>query len=87
MVGIGHATGRPAPSSSLGDLGATTVPTGVYAATSDFGPGADGLTRRIGRAARELAELTTGTRAPRPTLEPELVPFADLLAASSGKEP
>ena len=68
-------------------LGATTVPTGVYAATSDFGPGADGLTRRIGRAARELAELTTGTRAPRPTLEPELVPFADLLAASSGKEP
>ena len=68
-------------------LGATTVPTSVYAATSDFGPGADGLTRRIERASRELAELTTGTRAQRPPLEPELVPFADLLAAGGGKEP
>jgi FMN reductase len=68
-------------------LGALTVPTGVYAATSDFGPGAAGLTRRIERAARELAELTTGARAARPPLEPELVPFADLLAAGGGKEP
>ena len=68
-------------------LGAMTVPTGVYAATADFGPGADGLTRRIERASRELAELTTGTQAPRAPREPEFIPFADLLAASGGTEP
>lgn len=39
-------------------LGALTVPTGVYAATSDFGgAGAAGLTERIERAAAELAHL------------------------------
>lgn len=39
-------------------LGALTVPTGVYAATSDFGgPGAAALSERIQRATAELAEL------------------------------
>lgn len=37
---------------------AITVPTGVFAATDDFGgAGADGLTARIERAAQELARL------------------------------
>lgn len=40
-------------------LGATTVPTGVYAATSDFGVETVMLERRIERAASELAVLTT----------------------------
>lgn len=39
-------------------LGAVTVPTGVYAATSDFGgPGATALAARIDRAAGELVAL------------------------------
>lgn len=40
-------------------LGATTVPTGIYAATSDFGDDALGLERRVRRATTELALLTT----------------------------
>lgn len=47
-------------------LGAPTVPTGVYAATSDFGVGSPALTTRVDRAAGELAALVRGTtRAPR----------------------
>ncbi|WP_404371711.1 FMN reductase [Kytococcus sedentarius] len=41
-------------------LGAATVPTGVYAATSDFGDDTLALDRRIDRAASELAALTAG---------------------------
>ena len=42
-------------------LGAVTVPTGVYAATADFGgPGAAALAARIERAASELAGLVAG---------------------------
>lgn len=40
-------------------LGAATVPTAVYAATHDFGEGSPELTRRIERAAQELATLTS----------------------------
>jgi len=62
-------------------LGALTVPTGVYAATSDFGgAGSAALADRIGRAAHELAALVAAGAA-RPAPDPELVPFADLLTA------
>ncbi|GAB95899.1 FMN reductase [Kineosphaera limosa] len=48
-------------------LGALAVPTGVYAATSDFGgPGASALTDRIARAARELSAITAGPAAAVP---------------------
>lgn len=50
-------------------LRALIVPTGVFAATEDFGSTAAGpLDERIGRAASELAMLVTGARTPpRPT--------------------
>lgn len=38
-------------------LGLVTVPTGVYAATSDFGAGTEALAGRIDRAVRELVRL------------------------------
>jgi len=64
-------------------LGALTVPTGVYAATADFGgEGSAPLAARVDRAAAELAALLAGTRG-RPAAGPEVVPFADLLAATS----
>lgn len=61
-------------------LGASTVPTGVYAATSDFG-GADapGLATRIDRAAAQLASMVTGRRQSR-SAGPAVVPFAQMLA-------
>lgn len=63
-------------------LGALTVPTGVYAATSDFGgEGAPRLAERIDRAAGELAALVSGA-ARRTAIEPEVVPFEDMLAAT-----
>jgi FMN reductase len=44
-------------------LHAVVVPTGVFAATDDFGgPGSDELTGRIGRAASELAALVVADR-------------------------
>ena len=63
------------------------VPTGVFAATEDFGaaggPGRS-LTERIHRAAGELAGLLGGRAAPAPMLSPqpaaaEVTPFAELL--------
>jgi FMN reductase len=61
-------------------LGALTMPTGVYAATADFGgEGSAALADRIRRAAGELAELVAGSPA-RVSPDPGLVPFADLLA-------
>lgn len=64
-------------------LGAVTVPTGVYAATGDFGGRGSGrLATRIDRAAAELAGLMAGA-VPRATAPEGLVPFADLLAASA----
>lgn len=42
-------------------LGALTVPTGVYAATADFGgDGSAALAERVTRAARQLVRLTAG---------------------------
>ncbi|MBQ0828870.1 CE1759 family FMN reductase [Streptomyces tagetis] len=62
-------------------LKAVVVPTGVYAASEDWG--AEGLDARIGRAAGELAALTRGRAAGRPAPADDLavVPFADQLAA------
>lgn len=43
-------------------LSAVVVPTGVFAATDDFGgPGAEALTARVARAAAELAALVVAT--------------------------
>jgi FMN reductase len=68
-------------------LKALPVPTGVYAATEDFGNTADGsLARRVERAAAELANAVTlapVTARPR-TIEDEFAdptPFEDLLRA------
>ncbi|MFF7469157.1 CE1759 family FMN reductase [Streptomyces sp. NPDC008092] len=61
-------------------LRAVVVPTGVYAASEDWG--AEGLEGRVERAAGELAGLMRGLSAARPA-EPEslpVVPFAEQLA-------
>ncbi|MFE7173394.1 FMN reductase [Streptomyces sp. NPDC057616] len=61
-------------------LRAVVVPTGVYAASEDWG--AEGLDDRIERAAGELAALMTGLSASRPVKDEfTVVPFADQLAA------
>jgi FMN reductase len=64
-------------------LHATVVPTGVFAASEDFGSTADGaLSERVDRAARELADLLAGTR-PSGPVDPfdNPTPFEDLLNA------
>jgi FMN reductase len=66
-------------------LGALTVPTGVYAATADFGgEGSAPLAARVDRAAAELAGILAGAP-PRPGAGPDVVPFTDLLAATRGE--
>ncbi|WP_033440512.1 FMN reductase [Saccharothrix sp. NRRL B-16314] len=55
---------------------AIVVPTGVYAASSDWG--AEGLPGRVDRAAGELADLLAGRAATKP--EERFVPFEELLA-------
>ena len=64
-------------------LRALVIPTGVFAATEDFGSTAAGsLDERIARAATELAALVTGTsRSAARTLDDELqsLPFEELL--------
>ncbi|MCX5050165.1 MULTISPECIES: FMN reductase [unclassified Streptomyces] len=62
-------------------LRAVVVPTGVYAASEDWG--AQGLDGRIERAAQELAALMTGLGAGAADRksEPDLVPFEQQLAA------
>ncbi|MFG2378581.1 FMN reductase [Streptomyces sp. NPDC048504] len=60
-------------------LRAVVVPTGVYAASEDWG--AEGLPERIERAAGELATLMQGLSTTRPASEPTVVPFTDQLAA------
>ncbi|MGW2719574.1 FMN reductase [Streptomyces sp. NPDC001492] len=66
-------------------LRAVVVPTGVYAASEDWG--AEGLDGRIERAAGELAGLMGGlarpAKAPARTGGFEVVPFAEQLAALS----
>ncbi|KUL22512.1 FMN reductase [Streptomyces regalis] len=59
-------------------LRAVVVPTGVYAASEDWG--AEGLDGRIERAAGELAGLMAG-RPAKKGAEPEVVPFEEQLAA------
>jgi FMN reductase len=62
-------------------LRALVVPTGVFAASEDFGSTADGaLSERVERAARELADLVVGNRTSRP-VDPfeNPTPFEDLL--------
>ena len=58
-------------------LRAIVVPTGVYAASSDWG--AEGLPGRVDRAAGELADLLAG-RAPVRPADNGFVPFDQLLA-------
>lgn len=73
----------------FGYLGAVTVPTGVFAATSDFGSADAGtLTDRIERAANELVTMaglaagTSGSVRPAPVDEfDDVTPFEDMLAA------
>ncbi|GAA4007885.1 FMN reductase [Streptomyces plumbiresistens] len=62
-------------------LRAVVVPTGVYAASEDWG--AEGLDGRIERAAGELAALMTGMSAARPDKDAfaAVVPFEERLAA------
>ncbi|MCL7430332.1 FMN reductase [Streptomyces sp. YS415] len=72
-------------------LHALTVPTGVFAATEDWGTAGDAhtadLPARIGRAAHELARLVPSRAADEPGgrevpgQAPEIVPFAEQLAA------
>ncbi|MGN6577648.1 MAG: FMN reductase [Nocardioides sp.] len=62
-------------------LRAMVVPTGVFAASEDFGSTADGaLSERVDRAARELADLVVGSRSSGP-VDPfeNPTPFEDLL--------
>ncbi len=61
-------------------LRAVVVPTGVYAASEDWG--AEGLDGRIERAAGELAALMTGLSAAKPVKDDfAVVPFEERLAA------
>ncbi|HEY9329715.1 MAG TPA: CE1759 family FMN reductase [Streptomyces sp.] len=62
-------------------LKAVVVPTGVYAASEDWG--AEGLDGRIGRAAGELAALMTGSSTVGRTARksPAVLPFEEQLAA------
>ncbi|MFI2643365.1 FMN reductase [Streptomyces sp. NPDC018610] len=65
-------------------LRAVVVPTGVYAASEDWG--AEGLPERVERAAGELAALMTGLSARPPAARREadgftVVPFEEQLAA------
>lgn len=63
-------------------LRAVVVPTGVFAASEDFGSTAAGpLADRVDRASRELADLVAGRRDNRP-VDPfdNPTPFAQLLA-------
>jgi len=63
-------------------LRAVVVPTGVYAASEDWG--AEGLAGRIERAAGELAGLMAGLSVARPAKDDlAVVPFAEQLAALS----
>lgn len=65
-------------------LGALSVPTGVYAATADFGGAhAPALAARIDRAAAELADLAASRLPRRATPEPR----PSMPAARSGSRP
>ena len=55
-------------------LRTVVAPTGVYAATSDWGAGSTALAARVGRAADELAELMAGTAGTRRVDDPFALP-------------
>lgn len=64
-------------------LHAVVVPTGVFAASEDFGSSAGGaLSERVDRAARELADLVVGSHVSGP-VDPfeNPTPFEDLLSS------
>ncbi|MFJ3235532.1 FMN reductase [Streptomyces sp. NPDC086787] len=63
-------------------LRAVIVPTGVYAASEDWG--AQGLPERIERAAGELVALTEGLSVTRPRAAVEVLPFEAQLARLGG---
>jgi FMN reductase len=68
-------------------LHAVVVPTGVFAATGDFGDSDGALQKRIERAAGELATLLAGgaSRTPPPAARPTAVtPFEQLLREAGG---
>ncbi|MEV5848044.1 FMN reductase [Streptomyces sp. NPDC051985] len=64
-------------------LRAVVVPTGVYAASEDWG--AEGLEDRIERAAEELVALMSGLAATKPhkSADLQVIPFAEQLARLS----
>ncbi|KAA1415827.1 NADPH-dependent FMN reductase [Nocardioides humilatus] len=69
-------------------LRAVVVPTGVFAATDDFG--SDGaLQKRVDRAANELAAAVAGGNGPvrttTPTPTPQVTPFEQLLREAGGR--
>ena len=70
-------------------LRALVVPTGVYAASSDWGATEEGqqaLAERVERAANELADLVLNTNRPAPRDRyDEPVPFEQLLAGRTGE--
>ncbi|MFE6775195.1 FMN reductase [Streptomyces sp. NPDC057702] len=72
----------------FGYLRAITLPTGVFAASEDWGTAGDsrtdGLGERIERAARQLAHHLTQTPAAPRSPDDEVVPFARQLAAVRG---
>lgn len=64
-------------------LGALVVPTGVYAATSDFGgAGARALSDRIDQATSQLAALAGASSVHRPVVDEyaDFIPFDQVLA-------
>jgi FMN reductase len=67
-------------------LHAVVSPTGVYAATTDFGSQA-GLTERISKAANDFSRLlqACGTRKPRDVFNEELSEMTRLLASKPGE--
>ena len=65
-------------------MGAFALPTGVYAATSDFGgEGAAALERRIERAAGELRTVLAGNSIRKPKVDQfaDFTPFDQLLGS------
>lgn len=67
-------------------LGALVLPTGVYAAMSDFGgDGAGALQRRIERAAGELATVLGGSSVRKPKADEfaDVTPFGQILSSMS----
>ena len=61
-------------------LGMTVTPTGVFAATADFGGSDTSVRARLERAAREAIALAGGAAiGPKPLSDNDFVPFAELL--------